>query len=641
MTTDSEAVRPDWMGANDYFEMLEDRSAGTFYWDCDKDTVQCSPKLAGLLGHKDQPSGSLLNFKHVIHPDDANSYSKTLQKAIATKTNYKASIRLRNEEGVFSSFRIKGYWLKRSQSSAGFLAGFLVETSEEDLLRAQMSGIERLYQAFFDHAPAAVYMKDKNRIHLYGNPVAARIAGCSVDAFVGATTAELFDEETDAALVDVDRRILEEGEVVVRHGEFQTPDGETHYVYDTSFPLEDPLTGDKLIGGFGLDTTKQHEAETALAQTQKMDALGQLVGGIAHDFNNTLAVLRGSLDLIAISDTEAEVEECLSEIASGVDRGAKLTEQLLAYARKAVLQTEVLNLNSVINDIDRMLRRTLPETIEIETVSGGGLWNTRMDRHQVENAVLNIALNARDAMPQGGKITIETSNVRIDEQYVWDRSEDLKPGRFVLLAITDTGVGMRDDVLNRAFDPFFTTKAIGEGTGMGLSMVEGLMRQIDGVARIYSEEGVGTTLKLYFPAFGEDLSATQRQPEIHHNSNEHILLVEDDADVRRVLRRQLRKLNFRVTEVDGGQKGLDALLSDPTIQLLLTDIVMPGQLQGPELAKRARDLRPDLPVVFMSGYPQEAAIHGNGVNPSDISLMKPLKSDDLVRALRKLLDAAP
>ena len=626
------------MDAADYSRMLEDRTAGCFYWDRQADAVQWSPKLLAVLGYADQKASNLVQVEELIHPDDRVAHAETLSHAIESGCSYTVDLRLMNAEGAYQPFRVQGYWLTRDDDPARFLTGFLTEISEVARLRDQVTRIERLFQAFFDHAPAAVYMKDSSRTHIYGNAFAARIAGCTVEEFIGSTTADLFDEQTDRALIEVDRRILEDGETVVRHGEFETSSGEKHYVYDTTFPLEDPLTGDKLIGGFGLDTTRQHEAERALAQTQKMDALGKLVGGIAHDFNNTLAVLQGNLELVGGADTEAEIQECLSQLSKGVERGARLTKQLLAYARKSMLSTELANLNGVILEADRMLRRILPATITIETVSAGGLWNTRIDRSEVESAILNIALNARDAMPEGGKITIETSNVRLDDDYVIGRGEALAPGRFVLLAITDTGCGMPEEVVRRVFEPFFTTKPVGEGTGMGLAMVEGLMRQIHGTARVYSEVGVGTTIKLYFPASTEEVDTPERTTSKVSEGKEHILLAEDDNAVRNILSRQLTKLGYQVTEAANGDQALEILQANQQIQLLVTDIVMPGVVQGPELAKRVRQMRPELPVVFMSGYPLEASIHGNGLRPDDISLMKPVRARELAHAVRSALD---
>lgn len=634
---DYDSHTPTWVKASHFWQMLEDRTAGSFYWDRQEDAVQWSPKLLSVLGHSDQQACSLLQVEDLMHPDDRQLHADTIVHAIESSSNYTIDIRLKNNRGIYQSLRAQGYWLQNQDAPTRFLMGFLTEISEVAHLREQVARIAGLFQAFFDHAPAAVYMKDSDRKHIYGNAVAAKIAGCTVDEFIGSTTAELFDKETDRALIDVDRRILESGETVVRHGAFRAANGELHYVYDTSFPIEDPLTGEKLIGGVGLDTTRQHLAEAALARSQKMEALGRLVGGIAHDFNNTLAVLQGNVELIETAKTEIEKEECLAEIGKGIERGANLTRQLLAYARKSVLTPELLNLNDVLGDTDRMLRSTLPKNIVIETVAGGNLWNTRIDKGQVENAILNLALNARDAMPEGGELVIETSNARLGAEDLLDSEEDLAPGRFVLLSVSDTGEGMSEETMQRAFDPFFTTKKMSEGTGMGLSMVEGLMQQIGGAARLRSEPGLGTTVTLLFP------TSDDREPEGRSKAArtsigpKHILLAEDDEGVRDVLRRQLTRLGYRVTEARNGDRAIELLQRDPTIALLITDIVMPGDLQGPDLATQAREVIPKLPVIFMSGYPSEPAAHGEDLGPNDVTLLKPVSVADLAMAVQSVL----
>jgi PAS domain S-box-containing protein len=631
---------PPGVTAEDYLEMLEDRTAGSFYWNRDADEVYWSPKLLSLLGHDEQGVATLGAVEALIHPDDAGPHADVLARAVTEESSYDIDIRLRNADGAYQLFRVRGYWLKRDDRPARVLIGFLIELSEVARLRDQISRIERLFQAFFDNAPAAVYIKDQERRYLYGNAMTARIAGCSIEDLLSKGTADVFDAETDRMLAEVDRRVLEQGETVIRHGAFESATGGTHYVFDTTFPLVDPQTGEKLIGGFGLDTTRQHDAEQALAQAQKMDALGQLVGGIAHDFNNTLAVMQGNLDLIETTDDAAEIKESLDDIAHGVDRATQLTRQLLAYARKSVLSTELTSLNTVVEDLDRMLRRVLPESIAIEIRSGAELWNTRIDRGQVESAILNLVLNARDAMQDGGRITIKTCNAEIGVNTGGEPAPSLAPGRYVVLSVEDTGTGMSEAVLQRAFDPFYTTKGVGEGTGMGLPMVEGLMRQIGGGAHIRSSPGQGTTVCLHFPASFEAPGPEPSKPEPVRAGTEHILLVEDDAHVRTMLRRQLERQGYRVSEAANGDGALDSLQSDPTIALVVTDIVMPGQYQGPDLARVARGLRSDLPVVFLSGYPRESALVDNALGPDDVTLLKPVRSAELLQAVRAALDSA-
>ncbi len=631
-------LNPSRISADEYWLMLEDLTSGSFFWDPAADCVEWSPKLHNALGYTPEEAAKLVDIEGLLHPDDRQAHGEALSQSMATGSSYSIEIRLRNFVGRFQHFQVQGFWLSRNEEPAGLLSGFLTEISDLAKVREKAMRSEGLFRAFFDNVPAAVYIKNSNQQHLYGNELAAKIAGCSLEDFLSKRTPELFDAETAKILESVDRRILDGGEIVARHGEFKTESGDFHYVYDTTFPIHDPITNETLIGGVGLDTTQQHEMEKALAHSKKLEALGQLVGGIAHDFNNTLAVLQGNLDLVKLIEDDAEIETCFEEFANAIERGRRLTLQLLAYGRKSVLAPTTKNLTAIISDADRMLRRILPETIMIETVAGGGLWNTHIDKSQVENAILNLALNSRDAMPSGGKLTIETTNVRIDESYVEDRAEDLEPGRFVMLAVTDTGVGMPKEISDRAFDPFFTTKNIDKGSGMGLAMVLGLMRQIGGTARAYSELGVGTTIKLYFPATHEEIKTDIPKPKPIKKGKEHILLAEDDDSVRDMLRRQLQALGYKVTEAENGDKALEILIGDLSIEMLVTDIVMPGILQGPSLAKQARENRPNLPVLFMSGYPREASIHGNGLRPDDIKLMKPVSIADLATAISQSIE---
>lgn len=388
------------------------------------------------------------------------------------------------------------------------------------------------------------------------------------------------------------------------------------------------------------DISDRRALERQLLYAQRMEAVGRLTAGIAHDFNNLLAVIQGNAELLQAPQALAPEEHlgCLEDIQASAQRGATLTRQLLAFGRRSPLHPTVVDLNAVIAEMDRLLRRTLPETIELEVVLGGGLWPVAIDRALLESALLNLAINARDAMPKGGKLTLETANVRLSDEYVLTRGEDVAPGRYVMVAVTDTGSGMSTSVLENAFEPFFTTKPIGEGSGMGLAMVYGFVKQSGGIIRLYSEVGEGTTVKLYFPLAlheADPMAAVQAPTELA-GGDERLLLVEDDERVRRTLVRQLKGLGYRVVEAANGVEAL-RLIASHEVDLVLTDIVMPGPLQGPQLAQQIRAKFPATPIIFMSGYPLEAAIHGNGLRPNDIQLMKPVQLSELAAALRRVL----
>tara|TARA_R110002020_G_scaffold428155_4_gene637746 strand:+ start:24805 stop:26739 length:1935 start_codon:yes stop_codon:yes gene_type:complete len=621
-----------------YWAMMEAVSSGMFYWSVREDSVQWSPKLHQTLGYAAQEYAGVSDTFALMHPEDLDPYKEILQTAMAARRDYTASVRLKNAKGAYQHFEVSAHWMPAPDDDRPDLIGFLRDVTDLTESRAQARRSEQIFHALCENMPAAVFIKGLDGVYIYGNELAAAYVGRTKETFIGRTASDIFDTETALALKAVDERLIRTGGSISRQSTFETERGEGRSMLDTTFLIDGLSEGEKLIAGVAFDTTKQHEAEQAVARSQRLEALGQLVGGIAHDFNNTLAVLKGNLELLQLIDDKSECQLFCKEMDDAIERGRRLTMQLLAYGRKAVLSPKIHSLSDILAESDRMLRRVLPETIHIEMVAGGGLWNTLIDRSQVENAILNLAINARDSMPDGGKLTLETRNIRLDADYVDDRHEPVTPGRYVMLAVTDTGSGMSKDVMDRAFEPFFTTKSVGQGSGMGLAMVHGLMSQIGGSARIYSERDVGTTVKLYFRASEEATELELEQtPMPIAPGTAHILLAEDEKSVREMLTRQLQSLGYQVTVAVNGDLAFELLLDDPSIELLITDVVMPGRLQGPMLARKAREHRPDLPVLFMSGYPREAAIHGNGLQERDINLMKPVGMQDFAAAITELL----
>lgn len=378
--------------------------------------------------------------------------------------------------------------------------------------------------------------------------------------------------------------------------------------------------------------------ESALRQAQKMESLGKLTGGVAHDFNNLLQVISGNLQLLAKETSgNRNAAQRVQNALAGVSRGAKLASQLLAFGRRQALEPKVVNISRFIRGMDDMLRRTLGEEIEIETVIAGGLWNTLIDPSQIENAILNLAINARDAMNGQGRLTIEASNAMLDSEYCRLHS-DVKPGQYVMVAVTDTGTGISKDVLERVFEPFFSTKPEGKGTGLGLSMVYGFVKQSNGHVKIYSEVGEGTTIRLYLPRSmsAEDVLVDTRQGEIRGGS-ETILVVEDDDDVREIAVSLLGELGYRVLTARDAASALTVVESGMPIDLLFTDVVMPGPLRSPDLARKAKERLPDLAVLFTSGYTENAIVHGGRLDPGVELLGKPYTRESLGRKIRHVL----
>jgi PAS domain S-box-containing protein len=424
-------------------------------------------------------------------------------------------------------------------------------------------------------------------------------------------------------------------------------DGERLPVELSIAPFSDGVTDGASI--FVRDLTQQRAAERQLEQVrqdllqaQKLDAIGKLTGGVAHDFNNVLQVIGGNLALLQSQLAQQPAARRLAEAASSaVDRGAKLSSQLLAFARRQPLQPLPLNVNRRVQAMDELLRRSLGERVEIETVLAAGLWTTLADPNQLENVLLNLAINARDAMPEGGRLTIETGNAVLEESYTAG-FEALEPGQYVMVAVSDTGTGMPPEVAARAFEPFFTTKGEGKGTGLGLSMAYGFAKQSGGHIRIYSEPGSGTTIKLYLPRSLEpeaQIEASRAGPV--RGGDETVLVVEDDLPVQTAVVNMLQALGYRTLRANDAQSALEILQSGEPVDLLFTDVVMPGPLRSPELAREARRLRPALAVLFTSGYTQNAIVHGGRLDPGVELLSKPYRQEELARKVRKLLDARP
>jgi CheY-like chemotaxis protein len=378
-----------------------------------------------------------------------------------------------------------------------------------------------------------------------------------------------------------------------------------------------------------------------MRQAQKMEAIGQLTGGVAHDFNNLLTVVSGNIETIVrrLPETATELTRPANAALRGAIRAAVLTQRLLAFARRQALEPAALSINELITGMSEMVRRTLGENVAIETVLNAGLWSAFVDANQLESAVLNLAINARDAMPDGGNLTIETANVYFDDDYA--ASADVSPGQYVGLFVSDTGTGMTADTLSKAFDPFFTTKEIGQGTGLGLSQVYGFIRQSGGHVKIYSEVGAGTTLKLYLPRHHDSGNMTDNQPApqpIPRANEETILVAEDDPDVRNFTVEMLRELGYRVLEAPEGHTALRLLDANREIVLLFTDVGLPGGMNGRQLADEAKRRRPDLKILFTSGYARNAIVHHGRLDPGVELLVKPFTFAALAAKIRRVLD---
>lgn len=550
--------------------------------------------------------------------------------------------RHKNGDAVFVASR----WIYLASEQGG--RGAIVQTDGDitGLRRTQadLAAREAHLRSILDTVPEAMVVIDERGTINSFSAAAERLFGYSESAVRGRNVNILMPQpDRDAHdgyishyLHTGVRRIIGIGRVVTG----QRKDG-------TTFPMELSVgeavsDGKRIFTGFIRDLTSRQRIEEELRQAQKMEAVGQLTGGLAHDFNNLLTVITGNLEMIEARLENEKLRVLLGEAQAAAESGAKLTAQLLAFGRRQPLNPELVDVGELVANFSNLLTRTLGETIELRTMVTGAGNLALVDVSQLQNTLLNLALNARDAMPGGGRLTVEISTTVLDRDYALMYPE-VRMGRYVLIAVTDTGAGMTEEVKRHAFEPFFTTKGTGSGTGLGLSMVYGFVMQSRGHVQLYSEAGRGTSVRIFLPAAhgeedrpelarGED-AALDAIPRGH----ETILVVEDDPRVRRVVVARLENAGYTVIEAEAGAQALDLLAEHPEIALVFTDVIMPGGMTGGELAQRVRALRPDVKMLFTSGYAEPSVI-GKELTDAGSWLQKPYMAKELARRIRNLLD---
>jgi PAS domain S-box-containing protein len=520
-----------------------------------------------------------------------------------------------------------------------FFTGIVHDLSEQrdtDDLREQT-----LLQAIFNQLPDAVLIVDPaNKITLC-NPAVARVFGYAPEELIGQSTPVLYKEVAEFERVQkVKDRLRKQGAPEALTVRFRRKSGEVFPAETVISVLRDEK--DHPVGFLTLnrDISYQVEQDEALRKSQRMEAIGQLTGGIAHDFNNLLTIITGNHELLEMELEDAEQRDLLARANNAALMGARLTNRLLTFARRRKLDPVVLDLNEQVLTMAELLRRTLGEAIVLGTLLAPGLWHVRADPSEVENAVLNLAINARDAMPGGGKLVIETKNAMLDDRDV-ATEVGVQPGDYVRLSVSDTGVGMTREVLARVFEPFFTTKEPGKGTGLGLSVIYGFVKQSGGHVTAYSEVGKGTTVNLYLPrvmADAERQTGAKKTTSAAPQIGETVLLVEDNADVRTVTARRLRNLGYAVMEAENATRAVEAFKSGAKIDLVFSDVVMPGGMSGFELAQWMRTNAPAVPILLTSGFAEDVARAGEA-SASDLEILrKPYSGTELARAVRKTID---
>jgi PAS domain S-box-containing protein len=506
---------------------------------------------------------------------------------------------------------------------------------QEEALRVS----EARHRSLIESAVYGMYRSTTEGRFLDVNPALVNLLGySSADELMAVNIAEDIyvdpDERTEAI-----REYFETGSVEGKEVHWRRKDGRsiTVRLSGSAFKNDRGETGFEMIAE---DVSERRLLEEQLRQAQKMEAVGRLAGGVAHDFNNLLTVIKGYSELMLEElDNAHPLRTEVDEIKKAADRAASLTRQLLAFSRQQVLAPKVLDLNLIVHNMDKLLRRLLGEEVILTSVLAPTLGRVKADPGQVEQVIMNLAVNARDAMPKGGKLTIETSNVDLDENYTREHVA-VKPGKYVMIAVSDTGMGMPEKVQARIFEPFFTTKEVGKGTGLGLSTVYGIVKQSGGYVWVYSEVGIGSTFKVYLPRVDAPLDAGSLTRQlITHPGNETVLLVEDEEGVRTLMRQVLQKHGYNVLEArDGGEALVVCERHQGKIELLLTDVVLEN-MSGQDVAERLLRFRPDMKVLYVSGYADDAIVKHGVLTAGAAFLQKPFTTEALARKIRHVLEA--
>ncbi|HXH43193.1 MAG TPA: PAS domain S-box protein [Bradyrhizobium sp.] len=594
------------------------------------------------------------SFSLFYTPEDraAGLPAKALATARETGRFNSEGWRVRNDGSRFWALVV----LDAIKDEQGRLIGFAKVT--RDITERQQAHTElleserryrRLIEAVIDYA---IFQLDPEGNVATWNPGAERIKGYAPEDIIGQHFSRFYTPEDVAS--GVPKRALAEAR---EHGRFEA-EGWRMRKDGTRFwasVIIDRILGEagEIIGFAKVtrDLTERKRAQDELKQvqeqliaSQKLEAVGQLSGGIAHDFNNLLMIVLGNIETAERNARQlagtGNLQRALGHAKRGAQRAAALTSRLLAFSRRQALDPKPINVNNFLSNMQDFLQRTLGERIEVETVGSAGLWQIEADANHLESTIINLAINARDAMPDGGKLTVEAVNVSADDDYSRVNPE-LAPGQYVVVCVTDTGSGMSSEVLDHAFEPFFTTKEPGHGTGLGLSQVYGFVKQSGGHVKIYSEVGHGTSIKMYFPRYLGTGQAPVNEPEDvlpEGEKIETILVVEDDSDLRTYVCDVLRELNYRILAAPSAQGALTILLQEePKVNLLLTDVVMPG-INGRELGRRAQQIRPGLKVLYMTGYSRNAVVHQGRLDEGVDILEKPVSQAKLALRVREILD---
>ncbi|MER2535975.1 MAG: PAS domain-containing protein [Rhizobiaceae bacterium] len=642
---------------------------GTWDWDIPNDRVVADARFAKLYGVARERAGAgapIGEFFRGIHPDDRPAIERAVIEAMRGGEMFSSEYRLVQPDGSLRWVAAQGRVTLAPDGTPLRFPGVSFDITARKQVEAALRESEERFRAITNSIDQMIWSTRPDGYHDYYNQRWYDYTGVPEGSTDGEEWNGMFHPQDQQRAWDLWRHCLATGEPYHIEYRLRHRGGEYRWVLGRAQPVRDEAgeitrwfgtctdiqdivdarevlarSREELEREISERTAKLMEAEEQLRQAHKMEAVGQLTGGIAHDFNNMLAVILGSMNLLErrLARGDTDLGRYIEAAKDGAHRAASLTQRLLAFSRRQPLQPQVIEPNRMVAGMTELLARALGEQVEVETVLAAGLWRVNADASQLENAVINLAVNGRDAMPRGGKLTVETGNAYIADDYAAENA--IPAGQYVMIAVTDTGTGMDRETIAKAFDPFFTTKPVGKGSGLGLSQVFGFVRQSGGHVKIYSEIGHGTTVKIYLPrhygeAEAEDRTAAAGSLD-RGSRQETILVVEDDERVRNFSTEALRELGYTVFEAGSGKDALAIIDSGQTIALLFTDVVMPG-MTGRELAVVARQKAPALKVLYTTGYTRNAVVHNGVLDAGTHLLQKPFSIEQLAAKIRAVLD---
>jgi PAS domain S-box-containing protein len=644
---------------------------GTWVWDVAADHFSADDRFARTFGLSAKVCAQGLALEEAmasVHPQDRPRVEAAVFETLGNGGHYRCEYRVLQSDGSYRWIEANGHVEFDAAGRPQRFPGVLLDIQKRRSAEAERDRMTHLLRTFTAAVPGVVYAKDRQGRMLVANRGTTELIGKPPEQYIGRTDLEFLEDKVQARVImETDRRIMEGRHTQEVEEEVRLPDGTAA----TWLSLKTPLLDEEgeVIGliGSSIDVTarkkaeaavlelnqtleervrtaiaEREKAEEALHQAQKMEAVGQLTGGIAHDFNNLLAGLSGSLELMHMRLKQGrtdDLERYLNVAQGAVKRAASLTHRLLAFSRRQTLAPVPTDVNALIRGLEELVRRSVGPSIEVSVRDTDALWTALIDPTQLENALLNLCINARDAMPAGGRITIETANRWLPHSDA--SNQEVQAGEYLVVQVTDNGTGMTDEVMAKVFEPFFTTKPVGEGTGLGLSMIYGFARQSGGLVKITSRPDHGTTVSLYLPRHNAGIEAeplgASRVSIDTGGSGETVLVVDDEASVRGSVAELLESLGYVVLQAADSAQGRDLLQSAARIDLLVTDVGLPGGLNGRQMAELGRAVRPSLPVLYITGYAQNLALDQCHLQPRTEVLTKPFALEALSERVRALI----